>query len=214
LDALSSNKKVGQADEVSFFVPSSWKKIILSQLSDSPIEIDDPQAKALRMDFSRQDLIPIGVSVPVSLFFPPKYSNTLNPDTYSLAVDEFVTKKNGLKMVTVPLYAQGVSQLFLETVKDMIQIVVIAAPKSETEKMQWMVDFVHQHELEDRYIAKVMSESSDEVAGVQPHLREDYLRNRFRSYVNRFRLHTQAGKKLNLKIELQANAISVTPQNL
>jgi hypothetical protein len=214
LDALSSTKKAGQADEVTFFVPSSWKKIILQQLSDTPVEIDDPQSKALRLDFSRQDLIPIGTPVPVFVFFPPKYSNTLNPDTYSLAVNEFVVKKNGIKMITVPLFAQGVSRLFLETVKDMIQLVVIAAPKSECETLLWMTQFMYPHELEDRYVAKVMSESNDEAAGVQPHLREDYLRNRFRSYMNRFRLYTQSGKKLALKIELQANAISVTPQNL
>jgi hypothetical protein len=41
------------SDEISFFVPASWKKITLPTLSDIPIEIDDPQAKALRMDFSR-----------------------------------------------------------------------------------------------------------------------------------------------------------------
>jgi hypothetical protein len=214
LDALSSNKKLGLADEVSFFVPSSWKKIVLQQLSDAPVEIDDPQAKALRMDFSRQDLIPIGNSVPVFVFFPTKSSNTLNPDTYSLAVNDFVVKKNGIKQITTPLYAQGVSQLFLETVKDMIQLVVIASPKSERETLLWMTQFMYPHELEDRYVAKVMSEASDEAAGVQPHLREDYLRNRFRSYMNRFRLYTQDGKKLSLKIELQANTISVTPKNL
>jgi hypothetical protein len=214
LDALSSTKKAGQTDEVSFSVPSSWKKIFLQQLSDTPVEIDDPQAKALRMDFSRQDLIPIGTPVPVFVFFPPKYSNTLNPETYSLATNEFILKKNGIKMITAPLYAQGVSRLFLETVKDMIQLVIIAAPKSECSQLLWMTQFMYPHELEDRYVAKVMSESSDEAAGVQPHLREDYLRNRFRSYMNRFRLYTQNGKKLGLKIELQANAISVSSPNL
>ena len=214
LDALSTSKKQGGADEVSFFVPGSWKKIILQQLSDTPVEIDDPQAKALRIDFSRQDLIPIGTPVPVIVFFPPKYSNTLNPDTYSLATNELVVKKNGIKMITTPLYAQGVSRLFLETVKDMIQLVVIAAPKSEREALLWMTQFMYPHELEDRYVAKVMSESSDEAAHVQPHLREDYLRNRFRSYMNRFRLYTHNGEKLSLKIELQANAISLTAQNL
>jgi hypothetical protein len=59
-----------------------------------------------------------------------------------------------------------------------------------------------------------MSESNDELADVQPNLREEYLRNRFRSYMNRFRLYTPNHKKLSLKIELQANAISVTPTNL
>lgn len=213
LDTLQASKKQGQSDEISFFVPNSWKKISLPLLSETPIEIDDLQAKALRIDFSRQDLLPIGFSVPVTVFFPPKYSNTLNPETYTLATNDFIAKKNGIKLINVPLYAQGVSRLFLETVKDMVQMVVIACPKSERETLLWNAQFMYPHELEDRYVARVMSESNDEVRDVQPHLREDYLRNRFRSYMNRFRLYTPNHKKLSLKIELQANAISVTPQN-
>jgi len=213
LDTMQVSKKQNQVDEISYFVPNSWKKISLPSLSETPIEIDDPQAKALRIDFCRQDLLPIGFSVPASVFFPPKYSGTLNPDTYSLATNDFIVKKNGIKLINVPLYAQGVSRLFLETVKDMMQMVVIACPKSEKENLLWNIQFMYPHELEDRYVAKVMSEYNDEVSDVQPHLREDYLRNRFRSYMNRFRLYTPNNKKLMLKIELQANVIAITPQN-
>lgn len=202
-----------QSDEVSFLVPDSWKKVLLPQLSETPIEIDDPQAKALRIDFSRQDLLPIGFSLPVTVFFPPKFSNTLNPETYSLAANSFIGKKNGIKLFNAPLYAQGVSRLFLETVKDMIQIVIIATPKSERETLLWNVQFMYPHDLEDQYIEKVMSKSNHETFEIQPHLLEEYLRNRFRSYMNRFRLYTPDKNKLSLKVELQANSISVTPQN-
>jgi hypothetical protein len=213
LDALQSSNQADKSDEISFYVPDSWKRISLPLLSDTPIEIDDPQAKILRIDFSRQDLLPIGFSIPVTVFFPPKYSNTLNPETYNLATNEFIAKKNGIKVFNAPLYAQGVSRLFLETVKDMLQMVIIASPKSERETLLWSAQFMYPHELEDRYVAKVISESNDIVYDVQPHLIEDYLRNRFRSYMNRFRLYTPSNHKLSLKIELQANAISVIPQN-
>ncbi|MES2272855.1 MAG: hypothetical protein V4487_01525 [Chlamydiota bacterium] len=213
LDTLQATKKQGQVDEISFFVPNSWKKISVPMLSETQIEIDDLAAKALRIDFSRQDLLPIGFSIPVSVFFPPKYSNTINPETYQLATNEFITKKNGIKLINLPLYAQGVSRLFLETVKDMVQMVIIACPKAERETLLWNAQFMYPHELEDRYVAKVMSESHEEVIDVQPHLREDYLRNRFRSYMNSFRLYLPNNKKLSLKIELQANTISITPQS-
>ena len=212
LDNLLVEKK--SSDEVSFFVPQSWKKISLPMLSDTPIEIDDPQAKALRIDFSRQDLIPIDWSIPVTLFFPQKHSSTLNPETYTLETNDFIVKKNGVKMITRPLYASGVSQLFTEIVRDMIQIVIIASPKSERETFLWNAQFIYPHELEDRYVARLMAEADDEDDEVQPYLREDYLRNRFRSYMNRFRLYTPQNQKLVLKIELQANTINVTPQNL
>lgn len=206
LDALSASQTQREADEVSFYVPNSWKKILIQQLSDTAIEIDDPQAATLRIDFTRQDLFPIGAPVPVLVFFPPKYSSTLNPETYQIAPNQFIGKKNGIKMISTPLYAKGVSRLFLETVKDMIQLVVIAAPKSERETLQWHMQFMHPHELENRYVAKSMAESND--------AREDYFRNRFRNYINRFRLYTPNEKKLALKIELQAKAISITPLNL
>lgn len=212
LDNLLASR-AGKTDEVSFSVPHSWKKVALAQLSDAPVEIDDPQAAAMRIDFSRKDLIPLNYSIPVTVFFPPKYTNTLNPETYSLATNEFIVKKNGIKMFNSPLYAQGVSRLFLDTVKDMIQMVVIATPKSERETLLWSAQFMYPHELEDRYVAKAMAESNEQVYDVQPHLLEDYLRNRFRSYMNRFRLYTPNNHKLSLKIELQANTISITPQN-
>ncbi len=214
LDTLAANHSDGHTDEVSYFVPNCWKKVLLPQLSDTPIAIDDVQANTLRIDFSRQDLLPIGFPIPITLFFPPKFSNTLNPDTYSLATNSFIQKKNGIRQIVSPLYAQGVSRLFLDTVKDMIQIIIIASPKAERETLLWNTQFMYPHELEDRYVAKVMAESGDDLGDLQPHLREDYLRNRFRSYMNRFRLYTPNREKLSLKIELQANTISATPVNL
>lgn len=202
------------SDEVSFFVPNSWKKVSLPMLSDTPVEIDDSLAKSLRIDFSRQDLIPLDMPIPVSIFFPPKFSSTLNPETYTLATNDFIVKKNGVKMITYPLYGSGVSQLFAEIVKDMIEVIIIANPKSERDTLLWNAEFIYPHELEDRYVARLMSEMTEDDEEIQPHLREDYLRNRFRNYMNRFRLYTAQNQKLVLKIELQANTITVTPQNL
>lgn len=212
LDTLTSKRGGGSGDAISFFVPNSWKKINLPFLSDTPIEIDDPQAKNLRIDFSRQEFLPIDIPLPVTIFFPPKYSSAINPETCNLALNDFIVKKNGMQMISTPLYAQGVSRLFLETVKDMIQIVIVAAPRQEREKLLWNVQFMYPNELEDKYVAKVLSESTEEVSDVHPHLREDYLRNRFRSYMTRFRLYTTTQNKLVLNIELQEGLISVNPE--
>lgn len=212
LDTLTSKKNNDTGDAISFFVPNSWKKINLPFLSDTPLEIDDPQAKNLRIDFSRQEFLPIEMPLPVTVFFPPKHSHAINPETCTLAPNDFIEKRNGIEMITLPLQAQGVSRLFLETVKDMIQIVIVAAPKQEREKLLWNVQFMYPNELEDRYVAKVLSESTEEISDVHPHLREDYLRNRFRSYMTRFRLYTTKQSKLLLNIELQGDSISVIPE--
>lgn len=205
-----SEKELGHlnasVDAVSFLVPNAWKKISIPQLSESLIEIDDPQAEHLRIDFSKEDLLLIDAAVPITVYFPPKYSSTLNPEIYQIAVNNFIVKKNGMKIISTPLYAKGVSRLFLETVRDMIQLVVIASPVSEKEQLDWHVQFMYSQELEDRYVAKAMAIWNDS--------REELLRNRFRHYVNSFRLFTPNGKKLALKIELRSKAICINPINL
>ena len=198
-------------DELSYNIPESWKKVVLPQLSSIPITIDDPQAKVLKMDFAKSDLLPIDRSLPIALFFPAKTSKTINPDTFSLATNDFINKKNGIKVIGQPLYAQGVSKLFLDIVKDMIQIVVIATTQNSKEAPLWNVEFIYPHELEDRYVAKEISQSYDpELKSVQSDLREEFLRNRFRKYMNKFRLFTQDHQKLRLNIHIDANTIQVT----
>jgi hypothetical protein len=206
LDALWTKQG---GEEISFPIPNAWKKISVPALSDVPIKIDDPQAALLRLDFLRQELIPLGISIPITVFFPVKTSNTLNPETYNIATNDFVVKKNGMKMITMPLYAHGVDRLFVETVKEQLHIVIVATPKSEKEKLSWSAQFVMPRELENRYLARILSETRKEGEELSPRLYENYLRNRFRNYMTRFRLYTQKDKKLSLNIELLANTISV-----
>lgn len=200
-------------DTISFQIPNSWKKMSLPMISSTPIEIDDPQAKFLKIDFAKHELLPLERAIPITLFYPVKTSNTLNPDTFTLATNDFIKKKNGIKMITQPLFAHGVSRLFLDIVKDMLQIVIIATSQNSKESPLWNVQFIYPHKLEDRFVEKIMQDASNvEFEGVQPHLREEYLRNRFRSYMNRFRIFTPENQKLLLDIRMDANTIQVTPR--
>lgn len=212
LEVLQSNNR-GISDEVSFFVPNSWKKIQIPGLTEAEVEIDDPQAKALRIDFSRQDLLPIGSPIPIALFFSPKFSEGFNPERYILETNDFITKKNGIKMISLPLWAEGVSQKFLEQVKDHLQVVVVVSTRPDPNHLVWNLQLVCPHELEDRFVAKAIAESSQELRDLQPHLREEYLRNRFRSYMNRFRLYTPNHKKLRLNVRIDGNSIIASPEN-
>ena len=208
LDALFAAKKEG-IEEVDYFIPAAWKKINLPMLSEMPIPIDDPLCKDLKLSFSRQELLPLSGPLPVALYFPPKHAATLNPETYSLATNDFITKKNGIKMIHEPLFAQGVSRLFLELVKERMQMLIVTAPKSERGALQWNIQFISPHELEDRYVAKVLADAANPDEPGQ----EEYLRNRFRGFMNSFRLYTPKNEKLSLKVEMQANTITVNPLN-
>ncbi len=210
LDALANNADASRSDVVSFFVPEQWKQISLPLLSDSPIKIDDPQAKSLRIDFIRCNLLSIDKPLPVSLFFPEKNLDTLNPSTVSIAPGNLIQSNHGLNQITLPLFANGIDSLFLQTVQNMLQIVVIVAPKTELSLLEWSIEFINPRQLENAYVAKLMVDVSDkDTALLQPHSRQEYFRNRFRSYMNRFQLFKSDETKFDLAIFLKNNQIEI-----
>ncbi len=214
LDHLQLNPDAIRIDEVSYLVPDRWKKIILPSLTNKPVLIDDPKAKTLRIDFLKTDLIPLNTAIPINVYYPEKHSVKINPNTYKLKANNFIKDVNGVMVIDQPLYVKGVSKIFLDIVKDRIQIVSVAAPRSERKYLLWNVQFIYPHDLENRYIAKVLAQKSHEVNTLSPKLREEYLRNRFRNYMSRFRLYTADNEKLTLKIELSSKAIDIQPVNL
>jgi len=207
LDSLQASSK---SDEVSFSVPDEWKTIVIPALSDRPLKIDDPQAKHLCIDFVRCELHPIAKALPISLFYPPEYSLTLNPETYKLCLGGIVQSFHGLNMIRKSLYAKGVSRLFVELVQDMLEVSIVLAPKSEKRYLDWSIQFVNPRTLEDRYVSMLLSDvAEDEIDSVSSKKREEYLRNRFRSYMSRFQLYKSNDAPFDLKIELQGNAIQL-----
>lgn len=214
LDALANTPNSSRSDVVSYYVPEQLKQINIPILSDTPIEIDDPRAKALRIDFVRCNLLAINKPIPVTLFFPEQTLTALNPDTISLALGDVVQQTYGAKLINMPLYANGVDRLFLETVENMMQIVIIVSPKSERSLLDWSIEFINPRQLENQYVSALMSDVSDEeVRLLQPSLREEYLRNRFRSYMNRFQLFKNDDTKLDLAIFLKENVVEVHETN-
>ncbi len=203
------------SDEISYLVPRAWKKVSIPYLNEYPEEIDDPSAKYLRIDFVKRDLIPLENQISITVFYPAKYSELLNPETYSFQSNEFIQEKNGIKVITPPLFAKGVSRLFVDTVQEMLQVVIIAEPQADGQKIHWNAQFIYPHELENRYVTKILSENPDEsLASLQPKYREEYLRNRFRNYINQFRLYTSDDRKLFFDVEFSESMIKVSPQNI
>ncbi len=209
LDDLSL-KAEGSSEIVSYFVPEQWKQINIPILSDSPIEIDDPQAKALRIDFVRCNLLPFNAPIQLSLFFPAENLQRYNPENTSVASNSLINLTKGAPLISYPLFANGVDSLFLETVREMIEIVIIVAPKSERKLLDWSFQFVNPRLLEDKYVTTLMSDVSDrDIRLLQPPLREEYLRNRFRSYMNRFQLFRSDDTKFDLTVSLKDLQIQV-----
>jgi hypothetical protein len=121
-----------------------------------------------------------------------------------------VTIRNQVPLLTMPLFAKGVSDLFVQVVKDMTEIVLTFSPKADSKGLDWSVQFVNPKLLEDRYVSLLMSDISDEeIRELQPEIRQKYLRNRFRNYMNRFQLFYGNDKPLDLQAELRNNQITI-----
>lgn len=214
LDSLEPNRYSSRGDEVSFFVPDQWKQVMIPLLSNDPIEIDDPQAKALRIDFIRSSLLPINRPIPINLFFPLRYSDIINPLNTSLVQTPLVKSAHSLFFIDKPFYTKGVSAFFLEIVRDMLAINIVLAPKKDLLSLDWDIQFIDAKNLENRYVSIYMSDSSNpEFETLGPHIVEEYLRNRFRIYMNNFLLFQENGNRLKLNIEYDENKISITEKN-
>lgn len=196
------------SDEISFMVPNSWKEIVLPSISDRPLMIDDLQAQELRIDFVKSDFHPLVKPLPIALFFPTEYSPYFNPETYSIAANGPVERVHGIHMIRGPLFAKGASRLFVELVQEMLQISILVHPKEH--KLDWCVQFQNHRVLEDKYVSILLSD--EELRYEDPNSskqREEYLRNRFRSYMNRFQIFKSQTEKLDLAIELDHQHICI-----
>lgn len=210
LENAAVQKAGGGGDEVSFEVPDAWKKIDVPQISEHPLEIDDPQAGLLRIDFVRSDLHPLGKAIPIHLYFPSDYSTTINPETYATIQGGIVHQNHGLAMIKKNLYVKGVSRLFLQVVQDLLQITVMMAPKSQQRYLEWSLDVVNPRALEDKYVQLLTVDSSHENAAAIPkNKRAEYLRGRFRSYLSNLHLYLNAESPFGLKIELEDNTVHI-----
>ncbi len=208
LDTLNSSS---QTDELSFFVPEAWKMVALPFKDNIQEPFNDPRAKLLRIDFLKQELIPLGVELPITIFFPVKYSRTINPQTYSLATNQIVEKKSGLKLLTIPLYVRDVSRLFLDVVRDNLLLTIIATPQSVQEPLNWAIEFIDEKALEDAYVAaslKEMEKTHKENESFSQY-NERAIRFRFRDYLRHLDLFTEDGSALELQAELGGSTIKL-----
>lgn len=209
LDALKFSNSSSHDDEISFPVPDKWKKVTIP-FSGVVEEINDPEAQGLRIDFLRKSFLPISKEIPVQVFYPVKYSETINPKTYPLVSNERVHKVNDISLLNVSLYVKDVSRLFLDLVTENMEIIIVAAPKTERDMLLWDVEVVDAHELEDVYVAYLLTNTKNTSTAMSKR-RETVLRKRFREYMQRLTLYVAPEQKLHLDNMLDTNAVHVHP---
>lgn len=203
LGELKTTTRAAHHDEVSFLVPNKWKQVSIPFQHHSLEQVNDPEAANLRIDFLKQELLPVDGDTPIRIFYPIKWRDTLNPETLSLAPNEWIQQAHGLFQFDSPLYVKQVSRLFLNIIRDNIEIVIIAAPTSEREELHWNVEIFDPKELEDTYVAYLIGDLDTDGSGQQQtalvRKREELLRKRFRDYAQKLRLYINEKQKLRLR---------------
>ena len=208
LDAI---KHLTHNDEISFLIPKKWKQVLIPFNGNTYEDFNDPEAQNLSIDFLRHELLPLDKEIPMNVFFPLEDIDQLNPENTSTALSNDIQRTHGVTVFTRPLFVKEVSRLFLDVVRNSIEIVIVSAPKSKREIMTWSVQFINPNHLEDTYAALSIANASS-IKG-SPALaskkKEELLRKRFRSYMQHFTLYLANAKKLHLKSTLDNNEIRI-----
>lgn len=202
LDALESDD-AKQPDEVSFYVPESWKRVMIPFLHDMKQEINGTDAKNLRIDFLRKEVLPLERNVPLRVFYPLPTIDAINPKAQPLLPGENSHLQDGVVVLEQELFADEVSRLFLDIVRDSLEIVIVAREKKRSEPLESAIEFIAPKLLEDTYVNLLLSATKEAAAreghSVKSSSRENYLRLRFRDYMHRFRI--LANKETPLRVE-------------
>ena len=210
IDNLRKVKNNTHDDVIGFPVPDQWKKVPIDFRNNAYEELNDPEAENLKIYFLLRQLLPIDRVLPIRVFYPLEYSEKMNPETFKLATGGKVEKRNGINIYTSPLFLRDVSRLFLEVVRDNIEICIIAAPKSKREVLEWSPEIIDPLELEDTFVAYMIANKSKEVGlGYGSKQWEEMLRKRFRKYLERVTLWVTSNQKLSLETVVEENQIKV-----
>lgn len=212
LDAIRSSPDNIYDDEIRFIVPSKWKQIDIPFHNYAMEDINDPEAQTLRLYFLRKQTLPLERELPISAFYPLQTSETINPVTTTIATGKYVQIVNNLPIFKVPLVVKDVSRLFLSTVRNNLEIRLIAAPELEHGNLEWSLIVNAPKELEDIYTAFLVANLAIGKGGSTAPFakeREEVIRKRFRRYLQHLNLYLKNDDKLRLESNVENGKIVV-----
>lgn len=193
LDALSESQGFGADDEVRLPVPESWKLVTIPFLAEEKQPLNDPEAADLHIEFLRRELLPVAREIPVRVYYPLSILRDANPGNLALMQNDLIRLTEGIFTLSLPLYAQDVSRLFLDVCRDQLEIVVIASTDIN-QPLRWAVQLVDPWRLEDEYVRRMLPVGEETTP-----VRERFLRERFRAYMQQFSLYKRTGEMLRLE---------------
>lgn len=211
LDTIQSSPGNFSDDEIRFIVPKQWKQIPIPFHNYALEDINDPEAQHMRVYFLRKQTLAVDKELPIDVFYPLPTSDLINPDNTKIAAGKYVDFKNGIPIFKVPLYVKDVSKLFLNIVRENMQITLVAAPPKARDTLDWSLDIINPNQLEDTYVAFLITKLGNDKSGQEnlPKKREVLIRKRFREYLQRVRLYSSEEQKLKVESVVEENKIII-----
>lgn len=199
----------GNYDEIIFPVPEEWKKILIPFDNTNVYEkLNDPQADFLRLLFLKQEFIPLNVNLPVFLFFPVKYTDTINPLNYTLEPSFPIILNKGIYQVNLPTYVKDVSKLFVDIVKDNITLTIVMTPPIDGRFVNWALEFMDEKTLEDAFVQAAIEQEHGILQDFAL-IDEAGIRHRFREYLRKLTLFGKDRSPLRLSAEVIENKVII-----
>ena len=212
LDSLRDNNP--QKDEVSYPIPDLWKMVRVPYLNNIIQPLHCPDSCEVQLNFLFEEFLPIKTSIPIRLFRPEGAPQDIS---FKIRAEGVVQEQKGEHFLKGSLFATNVSRLFLDTVKDYLQIVILPTNKNGT-VFCWEPQFIAEGYLEDAYVKKAIAEESflpphEKVTRSLRASEEEYHRLRFRDYMQRFQLYRSQNTPLSLVICGGPEGLTIREEN-
>lgn len=216
LDKIKVTKENFHDDEVSFFIPSHWKKVALNLKGGIIEEINDPEIQNLHIDFMRKEYIPLDADLLITPFYPLETAKTLNPETAPLLAGDKIKTTQNLFFLSTPLFVRDVSRQFLEVIRNNLTIVLLVKNREDHPQLDWSLQLIDAKNMEDAYVNSILTNSTAGAKSNNPRhskKRDLHLRHRFREFVERLTLYTAPDRRLQLDARLGKTGISIIPSS-
>ena len=207
---LDELKSITRSDEISYSIPSKWKEVAIPFRHNVTEPLNDPEAPNLRIDFLRKEFLALNNEIPIRIFYPLDDLDSINPTSYSLTLNDDIQKKLGVFIFKKPLYVTEVPRLFLDIVRNSIEVIIVAVPKNKRKVLAWSIQYILPRDLEDSYVASYIANTTAfGILETIPKQKEELLRKRFRDYMQKMTLFLSNGKKLHLKSTIEDDQIKI-----
>lgn len=196
-----------------FSPPKELLKVNIPEIRSAPFYLHESEAKQIHLDFLKNDYHPIGYPIPVTLYFSPRFLHQKKQNSLSI-LGNVIQNFNGVPILKDQIYAYGVSNLFLDCIRNNIQCVVAIPHDTQYEKITWYISIGNLHTLEKRYVETSMhlaKHSQDDPEIIET--KKSVHRNRFRYFLTTIKFYDKDHKQLDFEFKLEKDKVIINHPN-